>query len=77
MAKSKKYTYRLIEDGESWTAQVVRRVTSKKSVVTKSQNGFATDDEAESWGQAEVKALIKSTNLTERNKRRSKEENKS
>ena len=76
MAKSKKYTYRLVQDNGSWTAEVVRRVTSKKSVVTKSQNGFATDDDAQAWGQAEVKSLVKSTNLNERNKRRAKEESK-
>lgn len=74
MAKSKKYTCRIAQDNDVWTAEVVRRVTSKKSIVTKSQAGFATDDEAEAWGQAEVKTLVKTTNLNERNKRRAKAE---
>lgn len=74
MAKSKKYTCRIVQDNDAWTAEVVRRVTSKKSIVTKSQAGFATDDEAEAWGQAEVKTLVKTTNLNERNKRRAKAE---
>ena len=76
MAKSKKYTCRVVQEDDSWSAEVVRRVTSKKSVVTKRQDGFVTDDEAESWGLAEVRSLVKSTNLNERNKRRSKEESK-
>jgi len=76
MAKSKKYVCRVVQDNDSWTAEVVRRVTSKKSVVTKSQQGFATDDEAQAWGQNEVKVLVKTTNLNERNKRRAKEEQK-
>ena len=67
---------KLKRSDDSWTAEVVRRVTSKKSVVTKSQQGFATDDEAEAWGQNEVKILVKTTNLNERNKRRAKAEQK-
>jgi len=76
MAKSKKYVCRVVQDNDSWTAEVVRRVTSKKSVVTKSQQGFATDDEAQAWGLNEVKVLVKTANLNERNKRRAKEEHK-
>ncbi|MCW8854582.1 MAG: DUF3622 domain-containing protein [Gammaproteobacteria bacterium] len=74
MAKSKKYTCRIVQDNDAWTAEVVRRVTAKKSVVTKSQAGFATDDEAEAWGLNEVKTLVKTANLNERNKRRAKKE---
>lgn len=70
MAKSKKYAYRVIQDNNSWTTEINRRVTSRVTVVTKNQAGFASEDEAIAWGQAQVKALLKSTNLNERNKRR-------
>ena len=72
MAKSKKYTCRLVQETDAWAAEIVRRVTSKKSVVTKRQDGFATDDEAEAWGLNEVKILVKTANLNERNKRQAK-----
>ena len=72
MAKSKKYTCRLVQENDAWAAEIVRRVTSKKSVVTKRQDGFATDDEAEAWGLNEVKILVKTANLNERNKRQAK-----
>jgi hypothetical protein len=70
MAKSKKYAYRVVQDNNSWTCEITRRVTSRVTVITKSQAGFTTEDEATAWGQAQVKALLKSTNLNERNKRR-------
>ena len=70
MAKSKKYAYRVEQVNNSWTTEITRRVTSRVTVVTKSQGEFESEDEAIAWGQAEVKALLKSTNLNERNKRR-------
>ena len=70
MAKSKKYAYRVVQDNNSWTTEITRRVTSRVTVVTKSQGEFESEDEATAWGQTEVKALLKSTNLNERNKRR-------
>ena len=74
MAKSKKYTCRLVQENDSWAAEIVRRVTSKKSVVTKRQDGFVSDEEAEAWGLNEVKIMVKTANLNERNKRRAKKE---
>ena len=73
MAKSKKYVYRVVQDKTSWTTEIIRRVTSKKTVVTKSQSGFPDVDEAEEWGKSQVKEFVKTHNLIERNKRRSKE----
>ena len=66
MAKSKKYAYRVEQVNNSWTTEITRRVTSRVTVVTKSQGEFESEDEAIAWGQAEVKG----TNLNERNKRR-------
>ncbi len=73
MKPSKKYNCQLVQDGAGWTAEVVRRVTSKRSVITKSQAGFASETEALAWGQHEVAALLKTTNLKELAKRRAKD----
>ena len=71
MASGKKYDYRVVQEGSSWTAEITRRMTSKKTVVSKSQGGFATESEAQEWGQKELKIFLQ--NLNERNRRRSEQ----
>ena len=73
MKQSKKYDYRVLQDNDAWTAEVIRRVTSRVTVVSKGQGGFATEAEAQAWGQAEVEAFLKKTNIGESEKRRAKE----
>ena len=73
MKKSKKYDYRVLEDNDAWTAEITRRVTSRVTVVSKGKGGFATEAEAQAWGQAEVEAFLKKTNKGEMEKRRAKE----
>lgn len=72
MTKSKKYNYVIAQDEASWNVEIIRRVTARSSVVTKSQSGFGTEAEAQAWGEAEVNALLKKTNLSELNKRRAR-----
>ena len=70
MAKGKKYDYRVVQDKNSWTAEIVRQITSKKTVVSKSQGGFATESDAQEWVTKELDSFLR--NLRERNKRRAK-----
>ena len=72
MKKSKKYDCRVIQDNGAWTAEITRRVTSRVTVVSKGKGGFATEAEAQEWGECEVKAFLKKTNLSEQEKRRAK-----
>jgi len=67
MTTNKKYDYRIAQDGTSWTAEIIRRVTTKKTAVSKTQDGFATEAEAKAWGEKELKSFLE--NLAERNKR--------
>jgi len=72
MAKGKKYDYRATQDdGGVWTAEITRRVTSRKTVVSKSQGGFATESEALAWGEEEIKSFVQS--LVEQNALRTEE----
>lgn len=71
--KNKKYDYRLIQDESGWTAQIVRRITSKGSVVSKSQAGFSTEDEAQLWGQKELESFLE--NLKQKNQRKAEQRN--
>lgn len=67
MAKGKKYDFRVVPDDAGWTAEIIRRVTSKKTIVSKSQNGFAVESDAQEWGQRELQTFLQ--NQSERNKR--------
>lgn len=70
MADSKKYEFRIVPDNSGWKSEIIRRATSKKTIVSKSQAGFSTELEAQEWGQRELQSFLQ--NLNERNKRRSK-----
>ena len=65
---NKKFDYRVTQDGETWSAAIVRRVTARKTGVSKRQGGFATEAEAQQWGETELKKFVE--NLRERNKNR-------
>lgn len=67
MTTNKKYDYQVIKNKTNWSTQITRRVTSKKTTVSKSQDGFATEAEAKAWGEKELAAFLE--NLTKRNKR--------
>jgi hypothetical protein len=67
MSTNKKYDYRVVKGKTDWTAEIIRRVTSKKTSVSKSQGGFASEEDARAWGEKELGSFL--ANLAERNKR--------
>jgi len=73
MATGKKYDYRIVQNDATWTAEIIRQVTSRKTMVSKSQEGFASESEADAWGQKELQTFLEK--LKERNKRRAKQRN--
>lgn len=72
--QSKKYDYQVSQDKDGWSAQITRKVTSKKIHVTKRQGGFASQSEAQVWGENEVKLLLQNFALSEQKKRRARKE---
>lgn len=68
MAKSKKYDYRVVPAKSGWAVEIIRRVTAKESTVSKFKDGFASEVEAQEWGEEALKSFLNS--LSERNKRR-------
>jgi hypothetical protein len=74
MKTSKKYHFQVVQDGVTWRTEILRRVTAKTTVVSKQQAGFASEAEAQTWGQEEVRVFLKSTNTKELNKRRAKKQ---
>ena len=69
MTKGKKYDFRVVPGKEGWCAEIIRRISRQKTVVSKTQDGFVTEAEAQEWGEKELKEF--SQNLNERNKKRS------
>ena len=65
-----KFNLRVIQEDKGWTAEIFRKKTAKELVVTKKQTGFDSEDEARTWGEAELTSFV-----TEYNKRKRREKN--
>lgn len=72
MNTSKRYDCQVMQEKSGWAADIIRRVSSKKTRVTKHQGGFATESEAQEWAQAEAAVYLKKHNLAKRLKRESR-----
>lgn len=70
MLKSKKYDLRVLEVEGSWTGQITRRMTARKTVVSKQQAGFASEAEAQDWAEQTLQSFLEG--LIERNDRKAK-----
>ena len=55
---SKKYKSKISKDGETWVASITRQVTSRKSIVSKKQEGFSSETEAQSWADSNLSEFI-------------------
>lgn len=74
MGKSRKYTSRVLKSESGWVAEILRRMTSKKQVVTKSKDGFSSEAEAQTWVEAELQTFL--DRLSEQSKQRAAERQK-
>ncbi|MBY6187605.1 DUF3622 domain-containing protein [Marinobacter hydrocarbonoclasticus] len=68
MAQGKKYDFRVIENDGSWTAEIVRKISSRKTKVTQRQDGFGTEAEAQTWAEQALEGFLKQQ--VERNQRK-------
>lgn len=55
---SKKYQSEILQDGDSWTARITRQVTSRKSLVSKQQEAFTSEAEAQAWVETNMAEFI-------------------
>jgi len=70
MAQHKKYDYRIVEQEKGWAAEITRRASAKKTVISKRQDGFDSEAAAKAWAEAELKVFL--ANLQVRNQREAK-----
>lgn len=69
-----KYVYRVVQDDAGWTAGIIRRVTARETMITKSQAGFATEAEAIVWAEKELANFAQ--NLSQRRVERASQHQK-
>jgi len=67
MATSKKYNFTVEQNDSEWVAKITRRITSKKTLVTKQQDGFKSSEEAQAWAET---ALVELTETLEKSNQR-------
>jgi len=71
MTQSKKYDYSISQDKKTWTTEIIRRVKSKRTTGSKTNDGFATEAEAKDLGESALASFL--ANLTKKNKRDSEQ----
>ena len=67
MSISKKYDFQTFEEKGAWRADIIRRASSKKSIVSKTQAGFKSEAEAVEWAEKELVLFLQKQSA--RNKR--------
>ena len=67
MATGKKYDFIIEQKKSEWVAKITRKTTSKKTVITKEQDGFKSSEEAKAWATKTLTDL--STTLKKSNER--------
>ena len=68
MSQNKKYSIEISKQKSKWKADIVRRASAKKNIVSKTQNGFKTKKEATAWAEDQLALFL--TKQGEQNKRR-------
>ncbi|MBT2955631.1 DUF3622 domain-containing protein [Vibrio anguillarum] len=72
MSESKKFTIKVTEKRNGWAAEIVRQVTSRRSVVSKREMGFESEAQAQAqtqaWAEKELSGFIE--NQAKRNERK-------
>lgn len=59
MTHSKKYTSTISKEGSTWTAQINRQITSKKTVVSKQKTDFKSENAANEWANEQLAEFSK------------------
>ncbi len=55
---SKKYQSEVLEENGQWTARINRRLSSRKSKVSKEQSGFSSESDAQAWADDALSEFI-------------------
>lgn len=59
MTQAKKYEIKTELVNDSWTANIVRKASSTKTIVSKTQDGFAKEIDAIAWAEEALQGFTK------------------
>ncbi|MDG2682468.1 DUF3622 domain-containing protein, partial [Vibrio parahaemolyticus] len=51
MSKNPKFAIRVTEKRNGWSAEITRQVTSRKTMVSKRETGFDSEEKAQAWAE--------------------------
>ncbi|WMN87881.1 DUF3622 domain-containing protein [Vibrio parahaemolyticus] len=68
MSKNQKFAIRVTEKRNGWSAEITRQVTSRKTVVSKRETGFESEEKAQAWAEQELAGFVQ--NQVVRNERK-------
>ncbi|WP_094751884.1 DUF3622 domain-containing protein [Psychromonas sp. CD1] len=68
MAQNNKFEFQVKQDGENWNASIIRRVTARRTSISKQKKGFASEALATEWAEKTLTQFLES--LQEGNKRK-------
>jgi len=58
MAQQNKFDYRITQDDGKWNAEITRRVTARRTNVSKRKKGFASEESAQAWAKETLTQYI-------------------
>lgn len=68
MAQENKFDFRIKQDGEQWNAEITRRVSARRTSVSKRKKGFTSEALATEWAKEQLVGFLE--NLQAGNKRK-------
>ncbi|USD66619.1 DUF3622 domain-containing protein [Vibrio sp. SCSIO 43136] len=68
MMASKKFDIKVSEKKNGWCAEITRQVTSRRTMVSKRETGFETEEKAMEWAKAALAEFVE--NQAKRNERK-------
>jgi len=69
MAQQNKFDFRITQDNDQWNAEITRRVSARRTSVSKRKKGFTSEALATEWAKETLAGFL--ANLQEGNKRKS------
>lgn len=68
MSQENKFGFNVTQQGEQWNAEITRRVSARKTTVSKRKKGFESEDQATVWAKEQLVTFLE--NLQASNKRK-------
>jgi hypothetical protein len=69
MSQQNKFDFRITQNNEQWDAEITRRVSARRTTVSKRKKGFASEALATEWAKEALAGFLENQKLS--NKRKS------